>query len=155
MIDFAATFGDLVGVQGTMEKRFLALVLSLSLHLAVGTPANGSTEPFTAATNRSTYAGELSDVGRNKASSSSYSSESLSPSQRNTLLWPAAEAHTAAAAAGGGSAGKLSRGASATLGSPPLSLWESSVSWVLGLESESRGRNGFFYIYILMLLFVS
>lgn len=112
-----------------METRFLKLVLSLSVllvalpgHLGAGTPANNSTEPFTAGINQST---STDDVGRN-ASSTSYSSESLSPSQRKTLLSLSAEPHTAAA----GSLGKRSRGASATLGSPPLSLG-GSVSWVL------------------------
>lgn len=107
-----------------METRFLKLVVSLSVllvatlpgHLGAGTPANNSTEPFTAGINQSTSTDELDDVGRN-ASSTSYSSESLSPSQRNTLLSLSAEPHTAA-----GSLGKRSRGASATLGSPPLSL---------------------------------
>lgn len=112
-----------------METRFSKLVLSLSVlfvalpgHLGAWTPANNSTEPFTAGISQSTSPDEFDDVGRN-ASSTSYNSESLSPSQRNTLLSLSAEPHTAAA----GSLGKRSRGASATLGSPPLSLRGESV----------------------------
>lgn len=97
-----------------METRFFKLVLSLSGllvalpgHLGAGTPANNSSEPFTAGINHSTPADELGDVGRN-ASSTSYSSESLSPAQRNTLLSLSAETHTAAA----GSLGKWRDGRS-------------------------------------------
>lgn len=97
-----------------METRFFKLVLSLPVllvalpgHLGAGTPANNSTEPFTAGINLSTSENELGDVGRN-GSSTLYSSESLSPSQRNTLLSLSAETHTSAA----GSLGKWSRGRS-------------------------------------------
>ncbi|XP_049904756.1 protein HEG [Epinephelus moara] len=80
-----------------METWFLNHVLGVSLSvlllglpgpLGAGTPSNNSTDPVTAGFYHSD---ELSNL-ENNATSTSYSSESLSPSQRNILL-----THTAAA----------------------------------------------------------
>lgn len=87
-----------------METWFLNHVLGLSLSvlllglpgpLGAGTPINNSSDPVTAGFSFSTATDELSYT-ENNATSTSYSSESLSPSQRNLLLTHAAETHTAA-----------------------------------------------------------
>lgn len=92
-----------------METWFWNHVLSLSLTLfllglpglhGAGTPSNNSTDSVTAGITYSAVTDELGDIGDN-ATSTSYSSESLSPSQRNILLSLAAETHTAAARAFG------------------------------------------------------
>ncbi|KAG8000738.1 hypothetical protein GBF38_017223, partial [Nibea albiflora] len=91
-----------LGVLEIMETWFLNHVLGLSLAvlllglpppLGAGTPGNNSTDSVTAGFD---YSDEVSDVGNN-ATSTSHSSESLSPSQRNILLTHNAETHTAAA----------------------------------------------------------
>ncbi|XP_070771173.1 protein HEG [Enoplosus armatus] len=88
-----------------METWFLNHVLGLSLSvlllglpgpLGAGTPSNNNTDPVTAGFYYSTATDELSNM-ENNSTSTSYSSESLSPSQRNILLTRAAETHTAAA----------------------------------------------------------
>uniref|UniRef100_UPI0037E8CAF5 protein HEG n=1 Tax=Semicossyphus pulcher TaxID=241346 RepID=UPI0037E8CAF5 len=88
-----------------METWFLNHVLGLSLSvfllglpgaLGTGTPSNNNTDPVTAGLYISAATDELSNV-ENNATSTIYSSESLSPSQRNILLTHAAETHTAAA----------------------------------------------------------
>ncbi|GAA6230156.1 protein HEG homolog 1 [Lates japonicus] len=87
-----------------METWFLNHVLGLSLSvlllglpgpLGAGTPINNSSDPVTAGFSYSTATDELSYT-ENNATSTSYSSESLSPSQRNLLLTHAAETHIAA-----------------------------------------------------------
>lgn len=92
-----------------METWFWNHVLSLSLPLLLlglpgllgaGTLSNNSTDSVTAGITYSTTTDELNDIGNN-ATSTSYSSEILSPSQRNILLSLAAETHTAAAGAFG------------------------------------------------------
>ncbi|XP_041662660.1 protein HEG [Cheilinus undulatus] len=88
-----------------METWFLNHVLSLSLSVLLvglpgplwaGTLSNNITDPVTAGFYFTTGTNELSDV-ENNATSTSSSSENLSPSQRNILLTHAAETHTAAA----------------------------------------------------------
>lgn len=88
-----------------METWFLNHVLGVSLSvlllglpgpLGAGTPSNNSTDPVTAGLYHSAATDELSNL-ENNATSTSYSSESLSPSQRNILLTHTAETHTAAA----------------------------------------------------------
>lgn len=88
-----------------METWFLNHVLGVSLSvlllalpglLGAGTPSINSTDSVTAGINHSTATDELNDT-ENNATSTSYSSESLSPSQRNILLSLTAETHTAAA----------------------------------------------------------
>lgn len=95
-----------------METWFLNHVLGVSLSvlllglpgpLRAWTPNNNSTDPVTAGFYSSAATDELSDMGNNETSTS-YSSESLSPSQRNILLTHTAETHTAATA---GSSGKI------------------------------------------------
>lgn len=85
-----------------METWFLNHVLGLSLSvlllglpgaLGAGTPSNNSTDPVTAVFDYSTAKDKLRNL-ENNATSTSYSSESLSPSQRNSLLTRAAETHT-------------------------------------------------------------
>ena len=66
---------------------------------AGGTPSNNSTDSVTTGFHPSTATDELGDMENNNATSTSYSSESLSPSQRNILLTHSAETHTAATAA--------------------------------------------------------
>lgn len=99
------------GFSEIMETWFLNHVLGLSLSvlllalpglLAAGTPSSNSTDLVTAGITSSAATDELSDL-ENNATSASYSSESLSPSQRNVLLSAAAETQTAAA----GSFGKV------------------------------------------------
>lgn len=94
-----------------METWFLNHVLGLSLSvlmlglpgpLGAGTPSSNSTDPVTAGFYSSVATDELGNM-ENNATSTSYSSESLSPSQRNILLTHTAETHTAAA----GSVGKI------------------------------------------------
>lgn len=82
-----------------------ALLLALQLQglLGAGTPGNSSAEGFTP----SAATDELHRTKQNR-SSALYSSESLSPSQRNILLSLPAETHTAAA----GPLGKVPAGAS-------------------------------------------
>ncbi|XP_074550216.1 protein HEG isoform X2 [Halichoeres trimaculatus] len=89
-----------------METWFLNHVLGLSLSvLLVGlpgplgawTPNNNGTDPVTTGFDISTATDELSNE-ENNATSVSYSSESLSPSQRNILLTRRAETESAAAA---------------------------------------------------------
>ncbi|XP_070694782.1 protein HEG [Pempheris klunzingeri] len=92
-----------------METWFLNHVLGLSVSvllllalpgpLGAGTPSNNSTDSVTAGFYDSAATDEPSRM-ENNATSTSYSSESLSPSQRNILLTHTAETHTAAAAAG-------------------------------------------------------
>ncbi|XP_042350667.1 probable secreted beta-glucosidase SIM1 [Plectropomus leopardus] len=72
------------------------LLLGLPGPLGAGTPGNNSTDPVTAGLYYSAGTDELSYM-ENNATSTSYSSESLSPSQRNILLTHTAETHTAAA----------------------------------------------------------
>lgn len=95
-----------------METWFLNHVLGLSLSvlllglpgpLGAGTPSHNSTDSVTAGLHSSTATDELGDMDSNATSTSS-SSESLSPSQRNILLKHTAETHTAAA----GRSGKIS-----------------------------------------------
>lgn len=92
-----------------METWFLNHVLGLSLSvlllaprglLGAGAPGNNSTDAVTAGISSSTD--ELNHTEENRTSAL-YSSESLSPSQRDVLLSRPAEAHTAAA----GSFGKV------------------------------------------------
>lgn len=99
-----------------METWFLNNVLGLSLSvLLVGlpgplgawTPNNNGTDPVTAGFDISTATDELNNV-ENNATSTSYSSESLSPSQRNILLTHSAESETTAAGRFGKSAVKTS-----------------------------------------------
>ncbi len=94
-----------LGVLKIMETWCLNHVLGLSLSvlllglpgpLGAGTPGNNSTVSLTAGFYYSAASEELQDV-ENNATSTSYSSESLSPSQRNILLTHSAETHTAAA----------------------------------------------------------
>lgn len=106
-LNFTETIGGRLGVlKIMMETWFLNHVLGLSLSvlllglpgpLGAGTPSNNSTGPATAGFYYSTAKDELSNT-ENSATSASYSSESLSPSQRNLLLThTAAETHTATA----------------------------------------------------------
>ncbi|XP_017279308.1 protein HEG isoform X2 [Kryptolebias marmoratus] len=82
-----------------METWFLVLLLLLGLPgpLGAGTPTNNSTDPVTEGLHFSEATAELRSTG-NGAASSSYSSESLSPSQRNLLLTHSAGTHAATAA---------------------------------------------------------
>ncbi|XP_072253336.1 protein HEG [Leuresthes tenuis] len=87
-----------------METWFLNHVLGLSLSvlllglrpLEAGTPANHSASPVTDGFYYSEATDELGNTG-NGATATSYSSESLSPSQRNLLLTHTAVTHTAPA----------------------------------------------------------
>nr|XP_024661135.1 protein HEG homolog 1 [Maylandia zebra] len=88
-----------------METWFLNHVLGLSLlvlHLGLpgplraGTPSNNSTNTATPALDDSVATDEVRSM-ENSATSNSYSSETLTPSQRNLLLRHAAETHAATA----------------------------------------------------------
>ncbi|XP_039456366.1 protein HEG isoform X1 [Oreochromis aureus] len=88
-----------------METWFLNHVLGLSLlvlHLGLpgplraGTPSNNSTNAATPALDDSVATDEVRSM-ENSATSNSYSSETLTPSQRNLLLRHAAETHAATA----------------------------------------------------------
>lgn len=88
-----------------METWFLNHVLGLSLSvlllglpgpLGAGTPSSNSSDPVTAGFSSSAATDELRAMGHNETSTS-YSSESLSPSQRNLLLTRTAETHAATA----------------------------------------------------------
>ncbi|XP_063355619.1 protein HEG isoform X2 [Pelmatolapia mariae] len=88
-----------------METWFLNHVLGLSLlvlHLGLlgplraGTPSNNSTNAATPGLDDSAATDEVRSV-ENSATSNSYSSETLTPSQRNLLLRHAAETHAATA----------------------------------------------------------
>lgn len=113
LADFHSTSGQLsatvLGVCEIMETWFLNHVLGLSLSvlllalqglLGAGTPGNNSTDAVTAGVSSSTD--ELNHAEKNRTLAL-YSSESLSPSQRDVLLSRPAETHTAAA----GSFGKV------------------------------------------------
>lgn len=109
LFDFPETLGDRLGSWKIMEAWFLNHVLGLSLSvllmalpgpLGAWTPGNNSTDPVTAGFDISTATDELSNEGSN-ATSVSYSSESLSPSQRNILLTHRAETETETSAAAG------------------------------------------------------
>lgn len=87
-----------------METRFLNHVLGLSLSvlllalqglLGTGTPGNSSAGAVTAGFGSPAATDELDHTEQNRTSAL-YSSESLSPSQRNVLLSLPAETHTAA-----------------------------------------------------------
>lgn len=98
-LHFTETIGDRFGgLETIMETWFLNHVLGLCLlvlHLGLprplgaGTPGNNSTDPGTAGLRYSAAADELRTAG-NDATSTSYSSETLSPSQRSLLLRRAA-----------------------------------------------------------------
>lgn len=132
LADFHSTSGQLsatvLGVCEIMETWFWNHVLGLSLSvlllalqglLGAGTPGSNSTHALTAGIRSSTD--ELNHTEKNWTSAL-YSSESLSPSQRDVLLSRPAEAHTAAAGSFGKVTGHrgLRRRADLLTCSPPL-----------------------------------
>ncbi|XP_039884338.1 vitellogenin-2-like [Simochromis diagramma] len=134
-----------------METWFLNHVLGLSLlvlHLGLpgplraGTPSNNSTNAATPGLVHSVATDEVRSM-ENSATSNSYSSETLTPSQRNLLLRHAAETHAATAGNFGTdqtqSITETSSGSIETAN--PLSTEPLTSNFVTATEASSSSSN--------------